>query len=149
MQTIGRVSNIRGQKMKQKDAKIEKGSQRTKRLQGGFVAIQTPKRSLKERRQNKKERTFDPVYGGERRVRTDRRRAKGPLLPTIYLLLELTMILLLVYIVKQTGIPLLYYAAMGIGTLYFVASCLPRYRIVLKRQQYYLNPQNRSMKKAS
>ncbi len=134
--------------MKRKDKKIEKKSQQSKRLQGGFVAIRTPKRSLKDRRASR-ERSPDPVYGGERRTRTDRRRAKGPLLPTTYLLLELIMILLIIYIFRELGIPLLYYASIAVGALYFFASCIPRYRIVLKRQQYYLNPQNASRGKTS
>ena len=128
--------------IKAKNKKIEKDTQRSKKIQGGFVAVRASKRSLEERRTQKK-RSIDPVYGGERRRMTDRRRAKGPLLPTIYLLLELTIILLLIYTAYEVRIPILYYISIIIGAYYFFASCLPRYRIVLKRQKYYLNPQKR------
>jgi len=115
-----------------------------KKVQGGFVMFRAPTRSLEDRRNPQSQRSLDPVYGGERRSYSDRRHAKGPLLPTLYLLLELTMILLLIYSVKEIGIPLLYYFSIVVGAYYFFASCLPRYRIVLKRQNKYLKSKKTS-----
>ena len=119
--------------MWQKDKKSEKKSQHKNKLRGSFI----PKRSLEDRRAKRaRERVLiDPTYGGERRTHTDRRRAKGPLLPTTYLLLELIMILLVIYTMKEIGIPILYYISIILGAFYFFFSCIPRYRIVLKRQK--------------
>ncbi len=100
------------------------------------------RRSLKDRR--RKNINPDPVYGN-RRVRTERRRAKGPLLPTLYLLLEAIMILLLIYTFYELGVAWLFYLAMAAGTYYFLFSCIPRYRIVLRRQKLYGPGRDRSM----
>ena len=105
---------------------------------------QSVRRSLRDRRKDTKV-SFDPVYG-ERRIVTERRHARGPLLPTLYLLLELIMILLVIYAAKQLQIPILFYLSIGGGIYYFIASCLPRYRIVLRRQKFYLHPQKRADK---
>ena len=75
---------------------------------------------------------------------TERRHARGPLLPTLYLLLEVIMILLVIYAAKQLQIPILFYLSIGGGVYYFVASCLPRYRIVLRRQKFYRYPREKS-----
>ena len=92
------------------------------------------RRSLEDRRKTRA--NPDPVYGN-RRVRTERRRAQGPLMPTLYLLLEAIMILLLIYTFYEVGIPWLFYLSAVAGTYYFIFSCLPRYRIVLRRQKLY------------
>lgn len=113
--------------------KSGKKSQHTNKLRGSFI----PRRSLEDRRKKRTTQkvSIDPTYGGERRTLTDRRRAKGPLLPTLYLLLELMMILLVIYTVKELRIPILYYISIILGAFYFFSSCIPRYRIVLKRQK--------------
>ena len=48
--------------IKIKNVKSGKDTQRSKKIQGGFVAVRASKRSLEERRAQEK-RSIDPVYG--------------------------------------------------------------------------------------
>jgi hypothetical protein len=64
----------------------------------------------------------------------ERRKSVGLLMPTIYLMLEVTMLALLIFLVVQIGVLELVTVAVMTSGVYFVSSCLPRYFRVLKRQ---------------
>jgi hypothetical protein len=65
----------------------------------------------------------------------ERRHSVGPLKPTVYLMLEVTMLVLLVYMAAQIGIQGLVTVTMMTTGAYFISSCLPRYFRVLERQR--------------
>ena len=66
----------------------------------------------------------------------ERRRHKGVLMPLTYLILELILLLLIIYIVAMIGVPLLTLGAMVLAVHYFITSCLPRYHRAIRRQKY-------------
>ncbi len=65
----------------------------------------------------------------------ERRYAQGAVMPTFYLILELTLMLLLIYSVSQAHLTWLTIIAVGAGLYFLASSSLPRYQKVLQRQQ--------------
>ena len=65
----------------------------------------------------------------------ERRYAEGAVMPTFYLILELTLMLLLIYSVSQAHVIWLTIIAVGMGLYFLASSSLPRYQAVLLRQK--------------
>ena len=65
----------------------------------------------------------------------ERRYAQGAVMPTFYLILELTLMLLLIYSVSQAHLTWLTIIAVGVGLYFLASSSLPRFQKVLQRQQ--------------
>ena len=83
---------------------------------------------------NKNGLGVDPVYG-QTRIASERRRARGPMMPTLFLTLELTLILLLIYTVGIFHVGWLTGIGIAAGIYVLFTSCLPRYHAALERQK--------------
>ena len=79
---------------------------------------------------------IDPTYGRQR-IASERRHARGPLMPILFLTLELTLILQLIYTVGLFHIGWLTGMAIVAGIYTLFTSCLPRFQGALYRQKYY------------
>jgi Flp pilus assembly protein TadB len=66
----------------------------------------------------------------------ERRRHRGPLMPLTYLILELILLMMIIYVVSVFNIPILTLATIVLALHYFITSCLPRYHRAIRRQKY-------------
>ena len=69
------------------------------------------------------------------RVRRERRTTQGVLTPSLYLMLEITLMLIVIYSVAQFHLVWLTIIAAGIAVYFLATSSLPRFQMVLRRQQ--------------
>jgi positive regulator of sigma E activity len=67
----------------------------------------------------------------------ERRHHDGLMMPTLYLMLEVTLLLLVAYMALQFGSEALISMVAFASGIYFVFSCLPRYFRVLERQRMH------------
>jgi len=77
---------------------------------------------------------LDALYRRQR-VTRERRATQGVLTPSLYLILELTLMLIVIYSVAQFHLVWLTIIAAGVAVYFLATSSLPRFQMVLRRQQ--------------